>query len=249
MTTTPVEALIETTRDAIFDQAFKDDAFCLSRSIHHHAELAFKEVQSSKLLADYLESKGFAVERGVSGLETAFVARFSLDKPGPSVAYISEFDALKDIGHACAHNLIAISGVAAAIGAKACMEKHELGGTILLIGTPGEEGGAGKIIMLKDEHGPSPPFRGVDAVLMLHGSGSNTAQYSTLASQRISLEFFGKASHAAGAPHLGINALDAANLAYTGVGLLRQHIRDKERIHGIITSGGQAANVVPDHTT
>jgi amidohydrolase len=209
----------------------------LSRRIHAHPELKFEESQASGWLADYLEQAGYAVERGACGLPTAFVAR--LGQGEPSVAVLCEYDALPGIGHACGHNIIAAAGAGA--GSALATVVSETGGTVVVVGTPAEEGGGGKILMAR-----RGAFANIDTAMMVHPAGVDMAGMRVLALATVSVEYHGRAAHAAAFPHRGINALDALVTAYSAIAQLRQHIRGSERIHGIICDGGQAPNVVPE---
>ena len=211
----------------------------LSRKIHDNPETAMQEGRASAWLTAYLKVNGFTVEKGIYKLPTAFGARYGKGKP--IIAFLAEYDALPKLGHACGHNLIATSAVAAGIGAKKAVD--ELGGSIVVYGTPGEEADAGKAIMA--DRGA---FRGLDAVMITHPGGGHQVVLSALACQTLEVEFFGKAAHAASDPEKGINALEAMILSYNSINALRQHIKESARIHGIITDGGQAPNVVPAHT-
>lgn len=211
----------------------------LARRIHATPELGFQERQASAWLSEALERHGFRVERGVAGLETAFRAEVNGMSERPAVAILAEYDALPEIGHACGHNLISTAAIGAGIGLAAVRE--HLPGRALVLGTPAEEGGGGKVIML--ERGA---FEGVDAAMMFHPAGYTLAGRPSLASHRLSLKFLGKPAHAAAAPHEGINALDALVQTFASIGLLRQQVRDDARVHGIITYGGAAPNIIPD---
>jgi amidohydrolase len=221
--------------------ARRDELIQLADRIHARPEVAFEEFESAALLITTLEENGFAVERGVAGLETAFVATTEGQGDGPTVAILAEYDALPGLGHACGHNLIG----AAAVGAGLAMQSalSELAGTVQVIGTPGEEGGGGKAIMVD-----GGVFDGIDAAMMVHPSSKNLTRRSSLTSYKIQIEFFGKPAHAAAKPDEGINALEAMILTYNGINALRQHLRDDARIHGIITHGGDAPNIVPEYT-
>ena len=221
--------------------ARREELIRISDTIHANPELAFEEFAAAALLCDALEENGFAVERGVAGLETAFVATLRAEDSGPTVAFLAEYDALPGLGHACGHNIIA----AAALGAGLVMKTvlSDLAGTVQVIGTPAEEGGGGKAIMVD-----AGIFANVDAALMVHPSGRNLVGRKALTAVPISIEFFGKAAHAAAIPDEGINALEAMLLTFNGINALRQHLRDDARIHGIITHGGDAPNIVPDYT-
>ncbi|KAF9917850.1 hypothetical protein BX616_011093 [Lobosporangium transversale] len=212
-----------------------DDLRTLSLKIHDNPETGLKEFKSHAWLTEYLASKGFTVEQGKSGLQTAFIARAG-DKSGG-------YDALPGIGHACGHNLIAISGIATALAIKAVIEKFNLPAQIKLFGTPSEEHDAGKITMLD-----AGDFEGVDVCMMLHGAPSDIIYTPFLSLNVAIVEYFGKASHASTTPWEGINALDAAMEVYTNIGLMRQQIRPDCRVHGIIENGGQAANIIPEYT-
>jgi amidohydrolase len=211
----------------------------LSLKIHAHPETAFQEVKSAGWLREYLRANDFSVEEGIAGLETAFRASYGRGKP--TVALLAEYDALPKLGHACGHNLIATSSAGAAIAARTAAD--QLGGTLLVFGTPGEEMYGGKVVMAR-----SGAFDDVDAAMMMHPAGLNTAMTKFLACQTLEVEFSGRAAHAAGRPEYGINALEALLLSFAGINALRQHIRSSARIHGIITDGGEAANIVPAHT-
>ena len=209
-----------------------------SHRIHAHPELGFAEHHAHDVLTALLEEAGLRVTRGAFGLETAFEARAGSGS-GPTIAVLCEYDALPGIGHACGHNVIGTAGVGAGIAAAAVAA--ELGGNLVVLGTPAEEGGGGKILMA--ERGA---FEGVDAALMVHPAGADLARFAAIAIQQLEVTYQGRAAHAAAAPQAGRNALDAAVLGYMNVAALRQHIRPDERIHGIFTEAGEAANVVPE---
>jgi amidohydrolase len=211
----------------------------VSRFLHAHPELAFEEVQAAELLTRTMEQHGFSVERGVAGLSTAFTATYGSEK-GPTVAFLAEYDALPEIGHACGHNLIATGSVGAALALKALL--GEVSGRVLLVGCPAEERGGGKIPLVE-----SRLFRWVDAAMLFHPSNRTEMVKKALGMRDILVEFFGKSSHAAATPHLGINALDAVILSFNNINALRQQIRPDARIHGIITHGGKAPNIIPDY--
>jgi len=211
----------------------------LSLKIHSHPELGFQEVKAVAWLSQYLEKNGFFVERGICELPTAF--RGSYGKGKPAIALLAEYDALPELGHACGHNLIAGSTVGAAVAAKPAIDRF--GGSLLVIGTPAEELYGGKVIMAQ-----RGAFDKLDIAMMVHPGSHNAAVTPTLACVGIEVEFFGRAAHAAGHPDAGINALEAMLQSFAAINSLRQHIKDKARIHGIITDGGEAANVVPAHS-
>ena len=229
-------------------EASRDDLIRISRDIHAHPELNYQEHHAADLLSDTLERNGFAVERGVGGVETAFRGTVQGGKGnGPTVAILVEYDALPEIGHGCGHNLIAISTLGAGLGAKEALDS--LPGRLVVIGTPAEEGGGGKVRLLE-----AGVFKDVDIALSSHPASNRTAiptdipmdESWSLAMVGYRYQFHGKAAHAAVMPHEGINALNSVIHLFTGIDALRQHLRDDTRIHGIITDGGTAPNVVPE---
>jgi amidohydrolase len=214
----------------------------LSHRIHANPELGFEEERACGWLTEMLADAGFHVESGICDLPTAFAARIG---SGPlHIAICAEYDALPGIGHACGHNLIAAMAAGAGIAA-ACVA-DEVGLTISVIGTPAEEVGnaGGKILLL--ERGA---FASVHAAMMVHPAPLDVAEYPMIAASMFDVHYTGKASHASAFPELGINAADALTIAQTSIGLLRQHIRSTDRIHGIITNGGDAPNIIPAHTS
>ncbi len=211
----------------------------LSSKIHSDPELGFKEVRATAWLTQYLEENGFSVERGICELPTAF--RGSYGEGKPAIAILAEYDALPDLGHACGHNLIAASAVGAGVASKPAIDRF--GGSILILGTPAEELYGGKVIMA--DRGA---FDNVDIAMMVHPGTHDTTITQSLAAAALDVEFFGKAAHAATRPQAGINALEAMIQSFNAINSLRQHIKDRSRIHGIITSGGEAANVVPAYS-
>jgi amidohydrolase len=221
--------------------AWRDELIRISDTIHANPEIAFEEVKAAALLSSTLEENGFAVERGVAGLDTAFVATLHGQESGPTIAFLAEYDALPGLGHACGHNIIGASAVGAGLAMKTVLP--ELAGTIQVIGTPAEEGGGGKVTLVE-----AGIFAKVDAAMMVHPSRRNLTRRKSLTSYKVSIEFFGKPAHAAASPDKGINALDAMILTFNGINALRQHLRDDARIHGIITHGGKAVNIVPEYT-
>jgi amidohydrolase len=215
----------------------------LSRAIHRDPELGLREVRASERLQGWLADEGFAVQSGVAGLATAFTATWGTG--APRIAVMMEYDALPDIGHACGHNLIAAGGAAAAIATRRWMVECAAGlpGTIVAIGTPGEEGSGGKVIELD-----AGVFDGVDAALMFHPSDRTVPNRSMLACIHLGVRFRGVAAHAAKNPEDGRSALSAMIQFFVAVDALRQHIGRHARLHGVITNGGSAANVIPDLT-
>ena len=219
-------------------EAYRDQLIELSLRIHANPETAFREAKAAGWLTGYLEAKGFAVERGICQIGTAFRASYGSGRP--RVAFLAEYDALAGIGHGCGHNIIATASLGAAIATKAIVP--EVGGTVLVIGTPAEEAAGGKVFMVN-----RGAFDDLDVAMLVHPGNRDVAVTYALACLELGVEYFGRAAHAAARPEAGINALDALVIAYNGVSALRQHIRDSARIHGIITDGGQAVNVVPEH--
>lgn len=211
----------------------------LSLMIHSNPELGFQENKAVAWLTQYLEENGFSIKRGICELPTAFRGSYGQGKP--AIAILAEYDALPKLGHACGHNLIAASAVGAGIASKLAID--QFGGSILVIGTPAEELSGGKAIMA--ERGG---FNNLDVAMMVHPGVHDTATTQALACQALEVEFFGKAAHSASRPEAGINALEAMIQSFVAINSLRQHIGDKARIHGIITDGGEAANVVPAHS-
>lgn len=240
----------DTQRDALREQvagAIDEHApgiIDLADQIHKRPEINFQERFASQLLADALRVQGFEVEKPLGGLETAFRATKRGRGEGPTIAVLAEYDALPAIGHGCGHNLIAASGLAAAVGLGQVMD--QIDGTFQIIGTPAEEGGGGKVILAD-----AGIFAAVDASLMIHHAGDRTGSATSypggtcLAVSHLDFVFHGKPAHAAGDPYNGANALNGVIKLFTGIDALRQHVRTDARIHGIITHGGDAANVVP----
>jgi len=220
--------------------ALRDDLVRVSRAIHARPELAFEEHEAAALLCGVLEGAGLPVARGAYGLETAFESEFGGDTArGGCVALLAEYDALPGIGHACGHNLIATAAVGAALSLAALSSR--LPGHVRLLGTPAEERGGGKELMAQ-----RGALEGVDAALMVHPAGVDLATMPCIAVADLTVRYRGVAAHASAMPDRGVNALDALVLGYQSIAALRQHIRPTERIHGIITKGGSAPNIVPE---
>ncbi len=228
----------------------------LSIQIWEFAELGYQEYKSSKLLKEELAGEGFTIENGVAEIPTAFVASYGTGRP--VIAILGEFDALPGVsqtakpvrekrsdvnaGHACGHHLFGVGSAAAGIAVKKWMSDHEIQGTIRVYGTPAEEGGGGKVYMVKNGL-----FDDVDVVLHWHPSNSNSADASSsLANKSAKFRFYGKAAHAAGSPERGRSALDGVEAMNNMVNMMREHISAKSRVHYVITRGGEAPNVVPE---
>ena len=214
----------------------------VSHEIHANPELAFAEHAASQLLADTANRFNIATATGVYDLATAFEGELGCKKPGATVAILAEYDALPGIGHACGHNLIATAALGAVLGLQAVAD--ELPGNVRFLGTPAEERGGGKELMAR-----RGAFEDVDAAMMIHPAGVNLTTMPCICMAEVQVIYHGRSAHAAAMPHKGKNALDGLLLAYQAISNLRQHIRDHERIHGVITEGGQAPNVVPDRAS
>lgn len=211
----------------------------LSHRVHAHPELKFEEERSSAWTAGLLSDHGLPVEIGAYDLPTAFVSRVG---NGPlHLSICAEYDALPAVGHACGHNIIAAAAVGAGLALAPLVD--DLGITLSIFGTPAEEGGGGKVYMI--ERGA---FADVHASLMVHPAPIDGLRPRVSAVSHFRVRYTGKESHAAAAPHLGINAADALVVAQTAIGLLRQHLRPTDQVHGIVLHGGDAANIVPAHT-
>lgn len=216
----------------------QDELINLSHEVWDHPELAFEEEHAAKVCADVLSGAGFDVTMGIAGLPTAFVAEYG---SGPlTIGICSELDALPGIGHACGHNMIAAAGVGAGLGLMELAD--DAGITIRVYGTPAEEGGGGKIIMLEDG-----AFDGIHASMMIHPAPQEMDVFTTLASNSCEYHFHGKNAHASMAPWEGRNALDAVTIAQVAMGLLRQQLPPHNQVHGMVTDGGLASNIIPAH--
>lgn len=218
--------------------AYRETAVTTSHAIHEHPELKFKEVFAAEQLCAAASALGIHVERAVAGLETAFRADFGAG--GPTIAILAEYDALPN-GHSCGHNLIAGAALAAVAGLHAIAP--QLKGKIVFMGTPAEEGGGGKIILMN-----RGALKDVDAAMMAHPMDGEWSTMPALATYGVRLKFHGKAAHAAIAPWDGSNALAAMLQTFYAVDQARLHLRDGSRVHGIITNGGQATNIIPELT-
>lgn len=208
----------------------------LALTIGEKPELGFEEVEASRLLSGALEEGGFQITRSIAGLETAF--RGTCGQGRPNIALLCEYDALPDVGHACGHNLIGTASVGAALGLAPFME--ELGGTVTVLGAPAEETGGGKVILVN-----AGVFQDIDAALMFHPAAQNLLMATTNALDAYEFVFTGKAAHAADSPEEGVNALDGVIALFNGINALREHLPEGVRIHGIISEGGTAPNIVP----
>ena len=208
-----------------------------SHAIHANPEVAFEETFAHGLLTDKVEAHGLNVERHACGLDTAFISGFGTGEA--EVGILSEYDALPGIGHACGHNIIATTGLGAALALAKLGDK--LPGKVRYLGTPAEESGNGKELMARQN-----AFDGLDAAMMVHPAGVDLITMPSLAVNEVRVTYTGKPSHASAMPHAGINALDGLVTAYQSIAQLRQHIKQSERIHGIFNEAGLAPNIVPD---
>src|SRR5215472_17341306 len=233
-----MSALKDTIVDAVDHMA--DELEALSRRIHDHPELAYQEEKACGWLAEFLTAKGFAVEKGVAGVGTAFRATIG-SGGGPTIAILCEYDALPGIGHACGHNVIATAGAGAG-AALAAVQRELPAGRIQVIGTPAEEGGGGKVQLIK-----GGVFKDVDCAMMIHGFDRTILHQDLLGIVRVTFEYTGKAAHASIDPWVGVNALDACIQTFNAISMLRQQMRPECRIHGIITNGGAAPNIIPEY--
>lgn len=218
----------------------------ISLSIHANPEVSDFEFHASKTLSQQLKEEGFEIELPAAGHRTGFAAVYKSGRPGPTVAFLAEYDALEGLGHGCGHNVFGATSSLAGAALKSVID--EIGGEVRVYGTPGEEGGqngSAKGSFVKKGY-----LDDVDFALCVHPGtkpvdGLSTRNY---ACAPVAIEFFGKPAHAAGCPYDGINALDAQILTYQAIGVLRQQLSDRIRIHGIITDGGTAPNVIPEYT-
>lgn len=213
------------------------DLLALSHAIHAEPELALEEFRAAERLSGAVASHGLPVQREAFSLKTAYASEFG--NTGPSIAILSEYDALPGVGHACGHNIIATAGLGAALALSRLGSR--LPGRVRYLGTPAEERHGGKELMAR-----AGAFDGVDAAMMIHPSNIDLVTMPCIAISEVEVTYGGRAAHASAMPHRGVNALDAVVTAYQAIAQLRQHIRQTERVHGIITEGGMAANIIPE---
>ncbi len=222
-------------------ESLADELFAVSDFLLENPETAYQEFKACDHLSHVLGQYGFEVEKGVGQVETSFLARSADCRPSrPTVALLAEYDALPKIGHGCGHNLIAAASLGAAVALRRILGNDA--GSMVLVGTPAEEGGGGKVRLAE-----AGVFEEMDAAMMFHPSSTNIPGKGMLGRIKFKMEFFGRTAHASGSPDRGINALDALVLAYNGINAHRQHLRPDGRIHGIITHGGDAPNIIPDY--
>lgn len=215
----------------------------IAKAIHKNPETGYQEHKASRLLCDFLERNGFMIKRNIAGMETAFIASCPERTNGPTIALLAEYDALPGMGHGCGHNLIGTAATGAAIGVSKVLSEFK--GKIIVIGCPAEEAGidnaGGKVRLIEKGY-----FKDVDAAFIFHPFPMTTVGGETSALIGLEFDFRGKSAHAAGNPWDGINALDGVIQTFNSINALRQHIREDVRIHGIVTDGGDAPNIVPE---
>lgn len=226
--------------DKALDQ-IRDEAKKMTLEIHDNPEIGLQEFLACRLQCEFLEKHGFEIERNFCGIETSYKACYKGAKNGPKIAMLAEYDGLPGVGHGCGHNLIAMVATTAGIAMKEFAD--ELGGEIYVIGTPAEET-VGCKAMIADRGG----FDDLDVIMMSHPGYFNMESMNTLAVKTVYFDFYGKPAHASGFPQHGVNALDAVINLFNMLNSLRQQTQDDARIHGIITKGGDAPNIIPDHT-
>jgi len=220
-------------------EQIKEQLIELSEYIYANPELGYEEFKASKAHVDLLVKHGFTVETGYLGIETAFRATYDSGKEGPAIGFMSEYDALPGVGHGCGHNLLGTTNTGAGIVLSKLLK--ELKGKVVVFGTPAEETSGAKV-----EMADRGAFNDIDVVMEVHPGSYHFKSGNSLALEAVQFKFTGKAAHAAAYPEKGINALDAAINTFVGINALRQHILPDSRIHGVITEGGKAANIVPD---
>src|SRR3989338_3097568 len=220
-----------------------DELEALSHRIHDTPELAFKEEKAHAWLTAFLARRGAGVERGVGGLPTAFRATIEGASPGPTIAIMAEYDALPGIGHACGHNAIATAGTGAGAALAAGLGTLPFPGRVVVIGTPAEEGGAGKGKLME-----AGGFKDVDAAMMIHGRCGTQVGRPSLGIVKVTAEFHGKATHASSWPWRGVNALNAVIQLFVSLDQMRQQLRPDARVHGVIVKGGEQPNIIPEYT-
>lgn len=213
----------------------------ISLEIYNNPELGYEEFQACKLHTEILKKYGFNIQTNFSGVETGFKAEYKSSKTGLTIAYMAEYDALPGIGHGCGHNLLGTVSTGAGIVLKQIID--EIGGTVIVFGTPAEETSGAKVTYVENHE-----FDNVDIAMMAHPGNEYVKSGTSLALEPVQFEFFGKTAHAAAAPEKGVNALDAAIQTFNSVNALREHMRSDSRVHGVILDGGKAANIVPDYS-
>lgn len=222
------------------DQAhhLRKEVWEVARQIGEHPELGYKEYFASEVLSNFLKKHKFEVQKGIAGVDTAFLARFKSALPGPTIAFLAEYDALPGVGHGCGHNLI---GAASAGAAVILSKSMELPGEIIVVGSPAEETSGAKVTLVEEGI-----FKDVDAAIMFHPGSQNVPMISSLALDALEFTFYGRAAHAVAASHFGINALDAVINFFVGINSLKKQLPQDMKINGVITEGGTVPNIIPE---
>ena len=220
-------------------QLIKERLADISDYIYNNPELGNEEYKAVEALTTFLKEHDFKVETSIAGMDTAFKATFDSGKPGMTIGYLCEYDALPKIGHGCGHNMIGVMSAGAGVALSKVL--HEIGGKVIVYGTPAEETNGGKVILAE-----AGVFDELDAAMIVHPDGETRASGSSSALYPIRFIYKGKTAHAASCPEKGINALNSVIQLFNGIDALRQHVTPDVRMHGIITKGGVAANIVPD---
>lgn len=228
-------------KDKVIDlsKAQQDDLVALSDYIYRNPELGNQEYKACEAVIAYLQKNGFNVVEKIENIDTAFMATYDSNKPGPTVAYLCEYDALPLIGHGCGHNMIATMSAGAGVVLRNLID--EVGGKVHVFGTPAEETNGAKVPLTKAGY-----FNDCDAVMMVHPGSQTMESGSSLANTPLEFTYTGRTAHAAASPEKGINALNSVIALFNGIDALRQHVPSDVSMHGIISHGGDAANVVPD---
>ena len=216
----------------------------MSHQIHQRPELGNEEIFASRTLIEHLKKEGFEIETDIAGHATGFIARFESTKPGPTIGYLAEYDALPGLGHACGHNIIGTASTLAGVALSKIID--QIGGTVIVLGCPAEEGGVNG--SAKASYVKAGIIDELDVALMVHPGNETYKTIDTLAVDVLDIKFYGKSTHASENADEARNALDAMISYFNGVAQLRQHIKRSERVHGVILDGGQAANIIPDYT-
>ncbi len=222
----------------------KYDYVEISHRIHERPELGNEEIFASRTLIDILKLHGFEIETDIAGHATGFIASYAYDKPGPTIGFLAEYDALPGLGHACGHNII---GTASVLGGTALKQViDEIGGKVVVLGCPAEEGGENG--SAKASYVKAGIIEDIDVALMVHPGNETYRTINTLAVDVLDIQFYGRSAHASENANEALNALDAMISYFNGVAQLRQHIKKGQRVHGVILDGGKAANIIPDYT-
>ncbi|WP_214336801.1 M20 family metallopeptidase [Staphylococcus arlettae] len=216
----------------------------MSHQIHQRPELGNEEIFASRTLIEHLKKEGFDIETDLAGHATGFIARYESTKPGPTIGFLAEYDALPGLGHACGHNIIGTASTLAGVALSKVID--QIGGTVIVLGCPAEEGGVNG--SAKASYVKEGIIDELDVALMVHPGNETYKTINTLAVDVLDIKFYGKSTHASENADEARNALDAMISYFNGVAQLRQHIKKSERVHGVILDGGKAANIIPDYT-